>query len=231
MSFPKQKQLTTVSITYSLRVNYHFKSTIMKSLKKLMSLALVAIFSFGVAKAQMGVQLGFSSSSQKEAFPIPGSMIGFHVGPSYEMQIQGAISLQYALLYNYLTTTSGMSQLPSIATLGAIYFEDYDQKSTAHRLDLPVRVAGTFPINHSLSFFVFAGPNFNFGLTHKIYGNNIYTDDDLSRFDLQLGTGAGLKYNNFALKAGYDWGMLNRIKGDGMVWRNNDLKVSLAVAF
>ena len=96
----------------------------------------------------------------------------------------------------------------------------------------------------TIKLYVFDGPNFDFGIAQSVSGGiniggteiggeikNVYENKDLSRFDLQLGTGAGLKYNNFALKAGYDWGMLNRIKGDGMVWRNNDLKVSLAVAF
>ena len=52
-----------------------------------------------------------------------------------------------------------------------------------------------------------------------------------SMFDLQLGAGAGLKFNNLGVKFSYDWGMLDRDNSDSGIWKNNDMKVGLFVNF
>ena len=185
--------------------------------------ALATVLSFGIASAQtgLGFQAGYSmhKSTQKDSK----ALNGFHVGPTYEMGIQGPISLQYGLLYNFATRSENSVSL------------------TSHALDIPVRVAATFPVGNSLSAFVFGGPNFNIGLSNNLKVGDVSTDlykdteiagvtiKGMSRFDLQLGLGAGLKYNNMGVRVSYDFGMLNRVKDvDSKV---NDLKVGLFYNF
>ena len=66
---------------------------------KLSLVALATVLTMG-ASAQVGIQAGYSSSKVVDSDV---TLNGFHVGPTAEMTIQGPISLQYALLYNYLT--------------------------------------------------------------------------------------------------------------------------------
>ncbi len=201
----------------------------MKSIKKISLVAIAAILSISFASAQVGLQAGYSSSKDAES---NSSLSGFHVGPTFNLGIQGPISLQYGLLYNYLTTKNDYWGLANATT-------------TAHRLDLPVRVAASFGIGNGLSAFVFGGPNFNFGLSQttkvesgigSVEASNIYSREMsdgkklYSPFDVQLGVGGGLQYNNFGVKVGYDWGMLDRDNSNG-VWKNNDLKVGLFYNF
>lgn len=208
----------------------------MKSIKKISLVALAAILSITFANAQVGVQAGYSM--KKSTLEKAKAMSGFHVGPIYNMSLQGPISLQYGLLYNlYVTSSSTDKVLNSWSTTTA----------TDHQLDIPVRVAGTFPLSSGLSVFVFGGPNFNLGLAGKTSvatyvdgkksdtlsgsGKNIYENKDLSRFNLQLGLGAGLQYSNMGVKFSYDFGLLDMHKSDLLDYKVNGLKVGLFYNF
>ncbi len=185
----------------------------MKSIKKITLVALAAVLSISFASAQIGIQAGYSMSkvNDKDADAIS----GFHVGPTYNMTIQGPISLQYGLLYNFVTSEI----LPKTTY-------------TSHSLDIPVRVAATFPLTSGFSAFGFAGPNFNLGLADNIDNTNLFEQDkDRSRFNLQLGLGAGLQYNNIGVKFGYDFGLLDMHKSDIIDYKNNGLKVGLFFNF
>ena len=197
---------------------------------KLSMVALATVLTFGFANAQVGVQAGYSSETVKsgdESY----SLKGFHVGPTYEMSIQGPVSLQYGLLYNYLTAKEDF-----YGVAGAT--------ETKHVIDIPVRVAATFPIASGISAYVFGGPNFNIGLADNVKATalgvsktiNLYKkSEDLdaaySRFDVQLGLGAGVKYNNIGIKFSYDFGMLNRVKDADPAVKANDLKIGLTYDF
>lgn len=173
-----------------------------------------------------------SKATTSDATPLN----GFHVGLSKESEIEGSLSLQYALLYNFQTATDENSALGQTITA----------TTNTHSLDLPLRVAYTMPLDSKLSVFGFAGPNFNYYLSNKTNikttgifdttteGENIYNQENgdgkkyYSPFDIQLGIGAGVKYNNISIRVSYDWGMLDRDLLTNTVWKNNDLKISLA---
>lgn len=201
----------------------------MKTSRKISFVLLAAMLSIGFANAQLGIQAGYSNSKDANS---DAALNGFHAGLFYNLPIQGAVSLQYGLLYNYLTTNND-------------YWGIANSSTTAHRLDLPVRVAVEFPLGGTVSAFVFGGPNFNYALyqatklestlgsveTNSIYklemtdGKKLYTP-----FDLQLGAGAGLKFNQLSVRFSYDWGMLDRNNSDA-IWKNNDMKVGIAYHF
>lgn len=194
-------------------------------------LALVVMMSVG-ASAQVGLVAGYSNSV---AVGSDENLNGFHIGPAAEIDIQGPISLQYALMYNYLRNSSEAT----------VVGQTVESTTTAHTLDLPVRLTAKMALGEGLNLFVFGGPNFNYAISQKtkgsitgavdtsIEGDNIYKDEyasgkkTYSPFDLQLGVGAGLGFNDISVRVSYDWGMLDRDNREDFEWKNNDLKLSL----
>lgn len=195
-------------------------------------LALVVMMSVG-ASAQVGLVAGYSNSV---AVGSDENLNGFHIGPAAEIDIQGPISLQYALMYNYLRNSSEAT----------VIGQTVESTTTAHTLDLPVRLTAKMALGEGLNLFVFGGPNFNYAISQKtkgsitgavdtsIEGDNIYKDEyasgkkTYSPFDLQLGVGAGLGFKAISVRVSYDWGMLDRDNREDFEWKNNDLKLSLA---
>ncbi len=194
-------------------------------------LALVVMMSVG-ASAQVGLVAGYSNSV---AVGSDENLNGFHIGPAAEIDIQGPISLQYALMYNYLRNSSEAT----------VIGQTVESTTTAHTLDLPVRLTAKMALGEGLNLFVFGGPNFNYAISQKtkgsitgavdtsIEGENIYKAEyasgkkTYSPFDLQLGVGAGLGFNDISVRVSYDWGMLDRDNREDFEWKNNDLKLSL----
>jgi len=194
-------------------------------------LALVVMMSVG-ASAQVGLVAGYSNSV---AVGSDENLNGFHIGPAAEIDIQGPISLQYALMYNYLRNSSEAT----------VVGQTVESTTTAHTLDLPIRLTAKMVLGEGLNLFVFGGPNFNYAISQKtkgsitgavdtsIEGENIYKDEyasgkkTYSPFDLQLGVGAGLGFNDISVRVSYDWGMLDRDNREDFEWKNNDLKLSL----
>ena len=194
-------------------------------------LALVVMMSVG-ASAQVGLVAGYSNSV---AVGSDENLNGFHIGPAAEIDIQGPISLQYALMYNYLRNSSEAT----------VVGQTVESTTTAHTLDLPIRLTAKMALGEGLNLFVFGGPNFNYAISQKtkgsitgavdtsIEGDNIYKDEyasgkkTYSPFDLQLGIGAGLGFKDISVRVSYDWGMLDRDNRKDYEWKNNDLKLSL----
>jgi len=204
----------------------------MKSVKKT-AILVAAVLSISFAHAQVGIQAGYANSKAVDA---DRSLNGFYVGPSYKMSIQGPISLQYALFYNYLTasTETIYGGLSTTST------------TTAHRLDLPVRLNIDLPLMIGVKAFVFGGPDFNYAISQTtkgtanwgpasgtVNGENIYSLEDgngkkiYNPFDVQLGIGAGIQFNKMSLRVSYDWGLIDRDNTDNGVWKNNDLKIGI----
>ena len=193
---------------------------------KLSMVALATLFTFGLANAQFGVQAGYNmKTSSIDANTFQGKAFqgnGFHVGPTYELGIRGPFSLQSALLYNFSSKT-------------LVQVLDQKATSTSHSLDIPLRAQVAFPISTGMNVFLLAGPNFNIGLAHKVSGGGESADlykeavGDYSRFDVQLGVGAGLKYNNMGLRFSYDFGLMNRVKDVSS--KVSDLKIGLFYNF
>jgi len=191
----------------------------MKETMKKVLFTVVAVMLFSLGTAAQGVQVGYISSSINGANSSAGDLSGFQVGVNYELTIQGPVSVQYALLYSY--------QAGSDNVLGVKY------KTQAHSVDLPVRLAATFPVTPSVKLFGFAGPNFSYGIANNTKytllgvskNEDLYDNSDISRFNLQLGIGAGVKFNDFTFKLGYDWGLLDLNKS-----KSDDLKVNAFTA-
>lgn len=185
----------------------------MKKSIKLLFVAVLAVVAFN-ANAQMGIEAGYVNSKFSEGKGDPFN--GFRVGVTYDMTVQGNFALNYGLGYTFLTRKYE-------ASLGSIASAEY--KSTGHFLNIPVRAMYSIPLNESLKFFLYAGPDFYFGVggKNKISGSvagfegdteSGWYDDgsNMKRFDVMLGAGGGIQFNNIRIKAGYDWGMVEIAK-------------------
>lgn len=103
-------------------------------------------------------------------------------------------------------------------------------KYSGHFLDIPVRLTYTLPIFWGIKIFAYAGPNINIGLAqtedvkftpsvldpaptnpliYPVTGSYNLYENNLNRFNIQLGAGGGLQWKNYRVKSGYDWGLNN----------------------
>ncbi|MBP8944714.1 MAG: PorT family protein [Paludibacteraceae bacterium] len=202
----------------------------MKKVKFLLaSLAIIAASSLNAQG--FGVQAGYSNST---TFIGEGDTLsnlnGFHVGPIAELRIQGPFSLRYGLFYNYQTGTKTFNLIKTKMT------------TTFHSVDIPVHLAFTIPTGSPVGVFVFGGPSFNVGISKKTtikvdskslepidyYKTDDNGDSRQSRFDIQMGVGAGIKLQNLQFRLSYDWGLLDTNNSDNYSLTRDELKASVA---
>ncbi len=172
--------------------------------RKVLLSVLLVVVSIGMTKAQIGIGLDAGYTSSSDHVKNSEALNGFYIGASYDMGIQGPVSLYYGLHYDFGKSTKNATIIKTTIT--------------THSLDIPVRVKLNYPIG-MLKVSAFLGPNFNIGLAYdqvvknKLSGTEreyaIYDNDDFSRFNLQLGGGIALQYLNFGLKTSYDFGVIN----------------------
>ena len=83
----------------------------------------------------------------------------------------------------------------------------------------------------------YAGPSASVAVSSKIVAGNTTTDrlannDSLNRFDVMLGGGVGLKFNDMVrFQVGYDFGMLNRYNSNNFTVKRNQLTAGVAFLF
>jgi len=184
-----------------------------------------------VTNAQLGIQAGYVNSVFKTEIgnvkSTSDAYNGFNAGITYDYNINEYFGLTTGLLYSLITNKE--------KTGGAEF------TSTGHYATLPINIKGNYPINRSgsLRIFAFVGPDFILGIAGKSKSSiaNVessskwYDDDHTKRFDIALGMGAGLQYNNIRLKFGYDLGLLNLSDLDNVTYKRNHFNISLGYLF
>ena len=226
---------------------------------KIIKLALVVVFTaiMGVQaqdkKVEFGLMAGYghtmprvkdSRSDIDKQVPHninQDNLNGFHAGPVVKFNLSEQMGFQTGLLYNYFGGTLNNEEALKKAT-GT--WKQY--KTVYSAIDLPLRLVYSMTLAEELNVFLFAGPNLNYSLS-KTTSTEYYVANDFSRadqesniyessgnfnaLDLQMGAGLGVKYYGISIRAGYDWGILNRTTLDDLALRSNDIKVSLAYTF
>lgn len=200
----------------------------MKKSVKFLLVAVLAVFAIE-ANAQLGVKLGYSNLSQRAksngVVVKPGALNGINLGVFYDIALPvSGLSIRPGLGYTY-----GGCEIAEFMGTSA--------KQREHFLNIPVDVKYTYRINNNFRVYAFAGPKFAIGLAStfvatsdgdkgvynnytgkmKMNGDAVDTGDEegsFSRFDIGLGLGAGVQYGRAFFEFGYDWGLLNRYKGD-----------------
>jgi len=202
------------------------------------------------------LEAGYVSRIQKGSNVSPTYLSGVRLGGTLEIPLKKFenFSLLTGALYEFVYSDK-IQKYPGYTN----DFEDeklnVNYRVTSHSLNIPLRLTYTLPVNKSLKFIGFAGPNFNVGLAQKqrVYldgatqeyidkmglnihpGNySLYNDNDknelyLSRLNVQLGAGAGVQWKQFQLKAGYDWGLNDLSKRDYTTIRQKGWYLTLSV--
>lgn len=191
-------------------------------------------------KVNFGLQAGYSYNMPKiNTVKYPDNLNGFHLGPIISYNINETIGIQSGLLYNY---SSGIYK-------EAVVLDSWRQYKTKFQsIDLPLRAQYSIGLADDFFLKLLIGPNFNFGLNRVtdyevikdkqvIYvanvsskGENIYNNSNYSRFDVQFGIGVAVQYYGFSIRAGYDWGLLDRDKTTNS-FKANDIKLGIAYTF
>ena len=144
---------------------------------------------------------------------------GLFVGVLGEMPIQEVenLGIEAGLVYSWFTDkTEGIKQ-------------------NFHALNLPVKAKYSFPLSNEFGFFALAGPTLSLGLsaTDKKDGQSLdLYDQNLKRFDIKLGIGAGVCFNDIIeFRLGYDWGLLNQSQNSNVTGHIHYLHIGLAYKF
>lgn len=129
-----------------------------------------------------------------------------------------------------------------------------------HNLKLPLRIGFSMPFGQNSSVTAFFGPSFDFNIStmrdyeskydkekwdfvsgkyeYKEEGEKGHSGHDndhklLKVFDIPLGLGAMYKYKNFGFRIQYEWGLVNRCKGDWKEakWKADQFTVGVFFSF
>lgn len=197
----------------------------MKRRLKLVFTAALAVAAV-TANAQLGVKLGYVNSNfraKSEGVVLkPSALNGINIGVNYDIALPvTGLSIRPGLSYTYVGG------------------EQFLAKQREHFMNIPIDIKYAYSFNDNFAVYGFAGPKFAIGLASiskvtsdgvtgtynnytgkskisgdggSISGNDENSSGEYSRFDLQLGLGAGVQFRAFSFELGYDWGLVNRLK-------------------
>jgi len=192
------------------------------------------------AFAQVSVGAGYLNSTSKvtassKVYNTPYN--GFYAGLGYDINEGAGFGINTGLYFSYILSTNSGS-------IGSIV--SGSSKTTETYLDIPTRINISTDLG-AIRASVFAGPVFSCGITSTTSASasalgievgtgkiDNYSDDDYNRFDIQVGGGVNIDFQNtLRFTASYDLGMLNRIKTetDGYSCTRNVLRVGVAFLF
>lgn len=222
-----------------------------KILKRATLIIAIILVSVGITaqnteQNNMTINIGYVNKNNSAKFI--SEVLGLEVNTADKITIHG-ITAGFGydlLLFNLIGFNFGINYTYSFRdkiVWGSNKFTGY--KYSYHSLDAPVRFMLSLPLTSDLRLLAFAGPKFTFDLAgtanhyvngNKVDSNNLYGDSSYrSRFNVLLGPGVGLRYKNFILKTGYDFGLLNlnidKVKKDNLKITQEQLYVKLGFAF
>ncbi|MBP3796017.1 MAG: PorT family protein [Bacteroidales bacterium] len=182
--------------------------------------AMISVNSFAQIRWSATAGFGQGTLSEKSGgVTVSDPDNGLFVGVLGEMPIQEVenLGIEAGLVYSWFTDkTDGV-------------------KENFHALNLPVKAKYCFPLNNEFGFFALAGPTLSLGLsaTDKKDGQSLdLYDQNLKRFDIKLGIGAGVCFNDIIeFRLGYDWGLLNQSQNSNVTGHIHYLHIGLAYKF
>ena len=183
------------------------------------------------APQYIGLQAGFTQPITRLNAPNAGmekqlnptAYNGFKTGVIYDATLVKGFGYTIALNYTF---GENHTEWKKVGT------NDYPRQSTRsyyHQLELPVDWQYKFRIAQNTWFILYSGPTLQYGLsfsknTHKQTTPN--GDIAVSRYDrfndfkhlnVTWGVGAGLQFNRYFLRGGYDFGLINPYKAEKFI--------------
>ena len=201
-------------------------------MKKILILIAASMMLFGVnAMGQASIGAGYLSStetvkagnSSTERTPLN----GFYVGMGYTIPLAGALNFTPCVYF-------GMASKSNATSIFGLKLEGKQQDSF---INVPLYFSFDAELGSGLAFFAYAGPSASIAVSSKIVSGSTTYDrladnDSLNRFDVMLGGGVGIKFNDMVrFQVGYDFGMLNRYNSDNYVVKRNQLTAGVAFLF
>ncbi len=195
-------------------------------MKKIITLAAVvfaAMFSANsFAQIRWSATAGFGQATiayKTNGVTVSGTDNGIYAGVLGEMPLEGVqnLGIEGGVIYSWF-----MDKKEGI-------------KENIHLLNVPVKAKYSFPLSNEFGFFALAGPTLSLGLsaTDKKDGQSLdLYDENLKRFDIKLGIGAGVCFNDIIeFRLGYDWGLLNQSQNSNVTGHIHYLHIGLAYKF
>lgn len=209
----------------------------------IISIAAVAVAAT-TAFAQVNIGAGYSGTSMNPSEGDNTWYNGFNVSVGYNIPLGLGFQFNPSIEYSYLTHGEKIS-----AGIGSASVTS-DNRFNEHYLNIPLLFDYGYEITPDARIFVFAGPTASFGLyadyTTKLeasIGDNsgstdketvsLWGDDsELRRCDIRIGGGVGIDIcKHWRIQVGYDYGLVNRTKTDGLKLHHHNIKAGLAYMF
>ena len=206
-------------------------------MKKFFSILLAAsLMLLGTqAFAQMSVNAGYLNSTLKTGNADPSTANGAYAGVSFNVPIAGGLAVAPGVYYSMITSKS-TAALGTIFTGSGTFME--------HAINVPVYVNYGIDLARDTNVFIFGGPTLQYGLSFTVkYDANVagvsgssthnnYDNDNYNRMNVYLGGGIGFQVSAIQITVGYDYGMMNQIKGDNAPKSHrSNLKLGLGFVF
>ncbi len=201
-------------------------------MKKIVTILAASMMLLGIdAIAQPAVSAGYLRSIENTKVGSLSSTQptdGFYAGIDVTMPITENLSFMPGIYY-------AMTSKKNVASIWGLKIEGARQ--TDHMINAPLMLNLGMDLSSDFRVFVYGGPTLSFGIASVYQTNNSSynrydSDDNLKRFDVMLGAGAGIEMmEKFRVTFGYDWGMLNRTSVSDVTVRRNQMRVGVAFLF
>ena len=204
-------------------------------MKRIISICLlmssIIAFAHAEGKQYVGVQLGFTQPITRLNLPVLGQetkltptvLNGFKVGVVYDATIVKGFGYTLGLNYTFGANTSEWKKV------GILDYPRKQKQELYHQLEIPVDWQYKFEIANKTYLMLYTGPTLQVGLSYKqntrtqmtssgetaSVDKDVYTMDGvfaLKRLNVTWGVGAGLQYERYFLRGGYDFGLINPYK-------------------
>ncbi len=173
----------------------------------------------------LGVKGGINLSTlSMKDIPNPDSKVGFNLGLTVDYELGQRVYLLTGLEIN---TKGGKWKLYELkASINQVY------------LQLPIHVGYKFEITESTKLVLHAGPYLAYGIGGKSKlefegqeeKEDTFGSDGLKKFDVGIGLGFGVEFNQMCLGLGYDLGLYN-ISGEEESAKNRNFYLSIGYKF
>ena len=184
-------------------------------------------------KQYVGVQLGFTQPITRLNMPVAGkektltstTLNGFKVGVVYDATIAAGFGYSLGLNYTFGANKTDWQKV------GNFEHPRFYTSTITHQLEIPVDWQYKCGIAKNTWFMLYTGPTLQCGLAYKESKHTQLTSNAdvqvtttdrykmsgtiaLSRLNVTWGVGAGLQYECYFIRGGYDFGLVNPYKSD-----------------
>ena len=183
---------------------------------------------FGISVGYVGKQL---KDNDGEKYPWcsakdeSGSSAALRLGLYWTPEFRWGLGLQTGLYYEM--------------SMSKVSVDGISVSMSEHSLSIPLRVQYRYEIIRDLSVFIYTGPGFDMSLAYNVSASymgvteklSMYEEAGLSRFNLQWGVGAGMRWKGLQIMMGVDWGLTNMALYDYETKLNKPFSISLTYLF